>query len=198
MSSARSGASPSSRGGGDAFGEFGPRTGEPSSTQGTPVHVPNPPSTDGTPSTAYLERARSFAERMQASMASAVKGDPLYNTLASSPATEGFASARAKELMEELIEAERVRDEGEMFHGDGNERGGLAERIARLANEPLRTGEEGDPGTSYTRNDTFDTPTAVQNGNHQSDTGLFVGRVESIPPATVERRTGGQHRQPCG
>ena len=87
MSSARSGASPSSRGGGDAFGEFGPRTGEPSSTQGTPVHVPNPPSTDGTPSTAYLERARSFAERMQASMASAVKGDPLYNTLASSPAT---------------------------------------------------------------------------------------------------------------
>ena len=193
MSSARSGASPSSRGGGDAFGEFGPRTGEPSSTQGTPVHVPNPPSTDGTPSTAYLERARSFAERMQASMASAVKGDPLYNTLASSPATEGFASARAKELMEELIEAERVRDEGEMFHGDGNERGGLAERIARLANEPLRTGEEGDPGTSYTRNDTFDTPTAVQKGNHQSDTGLFVGRVESIPPATVERRTGGQH-----
>ena len=114
----------------------------PGSAQGTPVHVPMPPSTDGTPSTAYLERARNFAERMQASMASAVKEDQLYNALAASPSTESFASARAKELMEELIAAERRRDDGALlFEEDPND---LADRIARLANEPPRTGRQED------------------------------------------------------
>jgi hypothetical protein len=43
----------------------------------------------GTPSTEYLERAKSFAERIQATMTSAVSGDALYNTLAQSPMTAG-------------------------------------------------------------------------------------------------------------
>ena len=55
-SSARRGASPTSLGAGSAGDGVGGRS-LPGSAQGTPVHVPMPPSTDGTPSTAYLERA---------------------------------------------------------------------------------------------------------------------------------------------
>ena len=64
-----------------------------------------PPSTTGTPSTAYLNRARELAERVQASLESNVRHDALYAALASSPATETFAASRAKELMDELIAA---------------------------------------------------------------------------------------------
>ena len=64
-----------------------------------------PPSTNGTPSTAYLDRARQLAERVQASLETNVRHDALYATLASSPATETFAASRAKELMNELIAA---------------------------------------------------------------------------------------------
>jgi hypothetical protein len=228
MSSSRAGASPSLRGGGDAWGDGGFRAGDLGSAQGTPVHVPMAASTDGTPSTAYLERARAFAERMQASMASAVKSDSLYNTLASSPATETFATARAKELMEELIQAERGgredgdhrRDGGSSFYAGGSgydDEGGddLASRIARLADEPLRTGngdeEEGGfsgfNGTSWGGN-LFETPwsspgAAPEKNQNQNQTrrdgfprnegpfwddSSFGGRVERIPPATGGKR----------
>ena len=66
-----------------------------------------PPSTDGTPSTAYLARAKDFAERVRASMEGAVANDALYHQLAGSPATEAFATTRAREIMEELIATER-------------------------------------------------------------------------------------------
>ena len=228
MSSSRAGASPSLRGGGDPWGDGGFRAGDLGSAQGTPVHVPMAASTDGTPSTAYLERARAFAERMQASMASAVKSDSLYNTLASSPATETFATARAKELMEELIQAERGgredgdhrRDGGSSFYAGGSgydDEGGddLASRIARLADEPLRTGngdeEEGGfsgfNGTSWGGN-LFETPwsspgAAPEKNQNQNQTrrdgfprnegpfwddSSFGGRVERIPPATGGKR----------
>ena len=68
-------------------------------------HAGAPPSTNGTPSTAYLNRARELAERVQASLESNVRHDALYAALASSPATETFAASRAKELMDELIAA---------------------------------------------------------------------------------------------
>ena len=54
-----------------------------------------PPSTNGTPSTAYLDRARQLAERVQASLETNVRHDALYATLASSPATETFAASPA-------------------------------------------------------------------------------------------------------
>ena len=162
----------------------------PGSAQGTPVHVPMPPSTDGTPSTAYLERARNFAERMQASMASAVKEDQLYNALAASPATESFASARAKELMEELIAAERRRDDGALrFEEDPND---LADRIARLANEPPRTGREEDAeGGAYDARDSIDERFDERFGDAldvAAPSVSFAARVERIPPPTVDRR----------
>ena len=64
-----------------------------------------PPSTSGTPSTAYLNRARDLAERVQASMFSELTNDALYSQLASSPATTTFAASRAKEIMDQLIAA---------------------------------------------------------------------------------------------
>ena len=66
-----------------------------------------PSSASGTPSTAYLDRAKSFAERIQATMTSAVANDSLYNALAGSPATETYATSRAHEIMEELVGRER-------------------------------------------------------------------------------------------
>ena len=69
------------------------------------VGVGVPPSTSGTPSTAYLNRARDIAERVQASMLSELSHDPLYSQLASSPATTTFAASRAKEIMDQLIAA---------------------------------------------------------------------------------------------
>ena len=191
-SSARRGASPTSLGAGSAVGDGVGGRSLPGSAQGTPVHVPMPPSTDGTPSTAYLERARDFAERMQASMASAVKEDQLYNTLAASPATESFASARAKELMEELIEAERRRDDGALrFEENPND---LADRIARLANEPPRTGREEDAeGGANDARGSYDERFDERFGD-ALDTAApsvsFAARVERIPPPTVDRRGG--------
>ena len=192
-SSARRGASPTSLGVGSDVGDDGVGGRSlPGSAQGTPVHVPMPPSTDGTPSTAYLERARNFAERMQASMASAVKEDQLYNALAASPATESFASARAKELMEELIEAERRRDDGALrFEENPND---LADRIARLANEPPRTGREEDAeGGAYDARGSYDERFDERFGD-ALDTAApsvsFAARVERIPPPTVDRRGG--------
>ena len=195
-SSARRGGSPTSRGvGSDAGDDVGGRS-LPGSAQGTPVHVPMPPSTDGTPSTAYLERARNFAERMQASMASAVKEDQLYNALAASPATESFASARAKELMEELIEAERRRDDGALrFEEDPND---LADRIARLANEPPRTGREDDAESgAHDARGSYDEGFDERFGDAldaAAPSVSFAARVEHIPPPTVDRRSGDARR----
>jgi hypothetical protein len=189
-SSARRGASPTSLGAGSDLGDGVGGRSLPGSAQGTPVHVPMPPSTDGTPSTAYLERARNFAERMQASMASAVKDDQLYNALAASPATESFASARAKELMEELIAAERRRDDGALrFEEDPND---LADRIARLANEPPRTGREEDAeGGAYDARGSVDERYDERFGDAldvAAPSVSFAARVERIPPPTVDRR----------
>ena len=81
--------------------------------EGTPApeswafDAPVPPSTDGTPSTAYLERAGAFAARVRAEMTDAVAADPLYHQLAASPSTEAFAASRAREIMEALVESER-------------------------------------------------------------------------------------------
>ena len=85
-----------------------------------------PPSTNGTPSTAYLNRARELAERVQASLESNVRHDALYAALASSPATETFAASRAKELMDELIAA----------GGDGGWRPAEATPAARGGDRP--------------------------------------------------------------
>ena len=196
-SSARRGASPTSRGAGLDVGDGVGGRSPPGSVQGTPVHVTMPPSTDGTPSTAYLERARNFAERMQASMASAVKEDQLYNALAASPATESFASARAKELMEELIDAERRRDDGALrFEEDPND---LADRIARLANEPPRTeGEDDAEGRAYDVRGSYLEELGERFGDAHdtaSPSVSFAARVEHIPPPTVDRR-GGDGRPP--
>jgi hypothetical protein len=189
-SSARRGASQTSLGAGSDLGDGVGGRSLPGSAQGTPVHVPMPPSTDGTPSTAYLERARNFAERMQASMASAVKEDQLYNALAASPATESFASARAKELMEELIAAERRRDDGALrFEEDPND---LADRIARLANEPPRTGRQEDAeGGAYDARGSIDERFDERFGDAldvAAPSVSFAARVERIPPPTVDRR----------
>ena len=52
-----------------------------------------------TPSTAYLDRAKRFAERVQASLGRAVASDPLYSTLAATPATAHHARTRVQEIM---------------------------------------------------------------------------------------------------
>jgi len=60
-----------------------------------------------TPSTAYLDRAAAFAERVQSDLSAAVATDPIYHALASSPALDpSHAACRARELMEELVRAE--------------------------------------------------------------------------------------------
>ena len=109
------------------------------------VGVGVPPSTSGTPSTAYLNRARDLAERVQASMFSELAHDPLYSQLASSPATTTFAASRAKEIMDQLIAA--GGDAG--WRPSGDPRTASLEEGPRSDSHHHRPGgsEETDPST---------------------------------------------------
>jgi len=109
------------------------------------VDVGVPPSTSGTPSTAYLNRARDLAERVQASMFSELAHDPLYSQLASSPATTTFAASRAKEIMDQLIAA--GGDAG--WRPSGDPRTASLEEGPRSDSHHHRPGggEETDPST---------------------------------------------------
>ena len=117
--------------------------------EGTPApeswafDAPVPPSTDGTPSTAYLERAGAFAARVRAEMTDAVAADPLYHQLAASPSTEAFAASRAREIMEALVRIRATR---------GRARATIRTAVLRPRSRPPRPREirdaTGHPATS--------------------------------------------------
>ena len=123
------------------------------------VGVGVPPSTSGTPSTAYLNRARDLAERVQASMLSELSHDPLYSQLASSPATTTFAASRAKEIMDQLIAA--GGDAG--WRPSGDPRTASLEEGPRSDSHHHRPGgsEETDPSTPTPLRTTTNTNTAA-------------------------------------
>ena len=97
-----------------------------------------------------------------------------------------------RDEVEELIEAERRRDDGALrFEENPND---LADRIARLANEPPRTGREEDAeGGANDARGSYDERFDERFGD-ALDTAApsvsFAARVERIPPPTVDRRGG--------
>ena len=124
------------------------------------VGVGVPPSTSGTPSTAYLNRARDLAERVQASMFSELAHDPLYSQLASSPATTTFAASRAKEIMDQLIAA----------GGDAGWRPSGDPRTASLEEGPRSDSHHHRPGGSEETDPSTPTPLRTTTNTAASST----------------------------
>ena len=160
------------------------------------VGVGVPPSTSGTPSTAYLNRARDLAERVQASMLSELSHDPLYSQLASSPATTTFAASRAKEIMDQLIAA--GGDAG--WRPSGDPRTASLEEGPRSDSHHHRPGggEETDPSTPTPLRTTTNTAASTRPPTRIMETSRFlkmtatptaVARTEVRDPVQMRSRT---------
>ena len=151
-----------------------------------------PPSTNGTPSTAYLNRARELAERVQASLESNVRHDALYAALASSPATETFAASRAKELMDELIAA---GGDGGWRPAEATPRGGdRRDDDATVGGSPPRSprprrddDDPGDPRAARRRTTRVVRDTGVGRADAVAHTPTPVDPIEAL---LSERRAG--------
>ena len=185
------------------------------------VGVGVPPSTSGTPSTAYLNRARDLAERVQASMLSELSHDPLYSQLASSPATTTFAASRAKEIMDQLIAAggdagwrpsgERTMDHTRLEEGPRSDshhhRPGGSEETDPSTPTPLRTttntaasSTTTEPPTGHPQTPSPTPPTPTEEDPIEALLSKATARGVHLPIALTTSNTSSpisSHRQPA-